>query len=65
MILPTIRASFSRRDVLHLVGLLGKGDEELQRSAEHRLEEEGPDAILDDPRILSALLTAPPTTWRR
>jgi len=59
MILPTIRASFSRRDVLHLVGLLGRGDEELQRSAEHRLEEEGPDAILDDPRILSALLTDP------
>lgn len=57
MILPTIRASFSRRDVLHLVRLLGKGDEELQRGAERRLDEEGPDAILDDPRLLAALLT--------
>jgi len=59
MILPTIRASFSRRDVLHLVRLLGKGDEELRRGAERRLDEEGADAILDDPRVLSALLTDP------
>jgi hypothetical protein len=58
MILPTIRASFSRRDVLHLVQLLGQGDEELRRGAEVRLDEEGADAILDDPRILSALLTS-------
>lgn len=57
MILPTIRASFSRRDVLHLVRLLGQGDEELQRGAEQRLDEEGADAILDDPRVLNALLT--------
>ena len=59
MILPTIRASFSRRDVLHLVHLLGRGDEELQRGAERRLDEEGADAILDDPRVLNALLTDP------
>jgi hypothetical protein len=59
MILPTIRASFSRRDVLHLVQLLGRGDEELQRGAERRLDEEGADAILDDPRVLNALLTDP------
>ncbi len=58
MILPTIRASFSRRDVLHLVRLLGRGDDELRRGAEQRLDEEGPDAILDDPRILNALLTS-------
>jgi len=58
MILPTIRASFSRRDVLHLVRLLSRGDEELRRGAEHRLDEEGPDAILDDPRVLNALLTS-------
>ena len=59
MILPTIRASFSRRDILHLVQLLGRGDEELQRSAEQRLDDEGADAILDDPRVLNALLTDP------
>lgn len=58
MILPTIRASFSRRDVLHLVRLLADGDDELRRGAERRLDEEGADAVLDDPRTLNALLTA-------
>ena len=58
MILPTIRASFSRRDVLHLVRLLGAGDAEARRAAERRLDEEGADAILDDPRVLNALLTS-------
>ncbi|HET9949624.1 MAG TPA: hypothetical protein VFQ22_11925, partial [Longimicrobiales bacterium] len=48
-----------RRDVLHLVHLLAHGDEELLRGAERRLDEEGADAILDDPRVLNALLTAP------
>ena len=59
MILPTIRASFSRRDVLHLVRLLGHGDEDLVAGAERRLDEEGADALLDDPRVLNALLTDP------
>jgi hypothetical protein len=59
MILPTVRASFSRRDVLHLVQLLGKDDDELRGGAERRLDEEGADAILDDPRVLNALLTDP------
>ncbi|HSH75752.1 MAG TPA: hypothetical protein VLA09_08725 [Longimicrobiales bacterium] len=59
MILPTIRASFSRRDILHLVRLLGHGDEEILVGAERRLDEEGADALLDDPRVLNALLTDP------
>ena len=59
MILPTIRASFSRRDILHLVHLLGRGDEELVAGAEKRLDEEGADALIDDPRVLNALLTHP------
>lgn len=59
MILPTIRASFGRRDVLHLVHLLGHGDEEITLGAEARLDDEGADAILDDPRVLNALLTDP------
>lgn len=59
MILPTTRASFSRRDVLHLVRLIGHGDEEIVAGAERRLDEEGPDALLDDPRVLNALLTHP------
>lgn len=59
MILPTIRASFGRQDAQHLVSLLGRGDEELRRSAERRLDEGGVDSLLDDPRLLNALLTQP------
>ena len=59
MILPNVRASFSRRDVLHLVHLISGEDEQLVRGAEHRLDEAGIDALLDDPRVLNALLTAP------
>lgn len=59
MILPTIRASFTRSDVQHLVGLLGRGDEESMRLAESRVDKEGADALLDDPRVLNLLLTDP------
>jgi hypothetical protein len=59
MILPTIRASFGRRDALHLVDLLARHDPELREAARHRLEEHGPDALLDDPRVRNALLTDP------
>ena len=59
MILPTVRASFGRRDALHLVELLGRYDKELRDSAYARLEESGLDALLDDPRLLNALLTEP------
>jgi hypothetical protein len=59
MILPTIRASFRRSDILHLVGLVGRGDEEAMRRAESRVDQEGADALLDDPRVLNALLTDP------
>ena len=62
MILPTIRASFGRRDALHLVELLGRFDEELHEAARRRLEEEGVDSLLDDPRVLNALLTDPQVT---
>ena len=59
MILPTVRASFGRRDAVHLVDLLGRHDKELRDSALARLEEHGLDALLDDPRLLNALLTEP------
>ena len=48
MVLPTVRASFSRSDILRLVRLLGRGDEEVMRNAESRVDREGADAILDD-----------------
>jgi len=66
MILPTVRASFGRHDALHLVDLLARHDPELRDAARARLEEDGPDSLLDDPRVRNALLTdpdvaAPPT----
>ncbi|MDX1568411.1 MAG: hypothetical protein R3223_11465 [Longimicrobiales bacterium] len=57
MIMPTIRASFDRRQAHHLIGLLGKDDPELRDAAQRRLEEKGIDSLLDDPRIQNALLT--------
>lgn len=62
MIIPAIRASFDRNDALHLVRLLGRDDPELGRSARRRLEDEGVDSLLDDPRVRNALLTAPETS---
>lgn len=59
MILPTIRASFGRSDALHLVDLLGRHDPELRDAAHSRLEEQGPDSLLDDPRVRNALLADP------
>jgi hypothetical protein len=59
MILPHIRASFTRQDALHLVALLGRHDRELLEAARERLELHGVDALLDDPRVRNALLTDP------
>lgn len=59
MILPTVRASFGRGDALHLVDLLARHDPDLREGARARLEELGPDALLDDPRVRNALLTDP------
>lgn len=57
MILPTLRASFGRDEALHLVELLGRGDADTRERARKRLERDGIDALLDDPRVLNALLT--------
>ena len=57
MILPTIRASLSRSDALHLVRLLSGSDPELAEAAQLRLEESGVGSLLDDPRVRNALLT--------
>lgn len=58
MILPRIRASFDRSDAVALVDLLGRDDPALRESARARLDRQGLDALLDDPRTLNALLTA-------
>lgn len=59
MILPVIRSSFGRSDAQHLVQLLGRHDDELRAAAQERLDREGVDALLDDPRVLNAVLTDP------
>ncbi len=56
MILPQIRATFDDRYGRILADLIGRNDPELRKSAHHRLEEEGLDALLDDPRTLNAVL---------
>lgn len=66
MILPTVRASVGREDALHLVELLSAGDPELRKLTRERLEADGVDGLLDDPRVLNAILTdlsvkAPPS----
>lgn len=57
MILPNIRASFGRQDAMHLIGLLAGDDESMRNAAEARLEVDGIDVLLDDPRVYNALLT--------
>lgn len=59
MIMPTIRASFDRQEARHLVRLLGRGDPSIEQAALRRLDEHGIDVILDDPRVLNALMTDP------
>ena len=64
MILPTIRASCGRADALGLVDLLGRNEPELRAAARRRLDEQGVDSLLDDPRVLNALLTDPEVKTR-
>lgn len=64
MILPAVRSSFSRQDAIHLIALISRDDPELRRGARDRLDEMGIDALLDDPRVLSALLTDPDVAVR-
>lgn len=59
MILPTLRSSFGRRDAQQLVDLLGRHDGTLRDGAQERLEDGGIDALLDDPRLPSSLLSDP------
>ena len=59
MIMPTIRASLSRRDARQLVALIARDDPEIWEAAQLRLDEHGVDSLLDDPRVLNGLLTDP------
>ena len=59
MIMPTIRASLSRRDARQLVALIARDDPKIWEAARLRLDEHGVDSLLDDPRVLNGLLTDP------
>lgn len=56
MIVPHIRSSLDRADAAYLVWLLTRGDEQARVREEQRLQEQGLDALLDDPRTFNTLL---------
>lgn len=56
MIVPNVRASFGRPEAAYVIWLLARGNEQSRCAWEARLQEEGFDAILDDPRTFNALL---------
>ena len=56
MIVPHIRGTFGRSHAAYLIWLLSRGEETVRRREETRLEEQGLDALLDDPRTCNALL---------
>ena len=57
MILPNVRASFGRAEASYLIWLLTRGSDGAREREEQRLQEEGFDTLLDDPRTLNALLS--------
>jgi hypothetical protein len=56
MILPNTRASFGRTEAAFLVWLLSRGAEDERVRIEARLDDEGLDALLDDPRTINAVM---------
>jgi hypothetical protein len=56
MIVPNVRASFGRAEAAYVIWLLARGNEQNRGAWESRLQEEGFDAVLDDPRTFNALL---------
>jgi hypothetical protein len=58
MILPNVRASFGRTEASAVIRLLGSGDAARRDRVRDRLQDEGFDALLDDPRTLNAVLTS-------
>ncbi|MDQ3698796.1 MAG: hypothetical protein M3373_12365 [Gemmatimonadota bacterium] len=56
MILANVRASLGRDDAQLVLRLLSGGSQPELERAEERLRDEGIDAVLDDPRLLAALM---------
>ena len=59
MILANVRARLGRDDAQLALRLIARGSADDYEAAEHRLRNEGIDALLDDPRLVAALLEAP------
>ncbi len=59
MILANVRASLERDDAQLALRLIAHGSAAELETAEARLRDEGIDVILDDPRLLTALVEAP------
>lgn len=58
MILANVRSGFGRRDAQLAVRLVARGDEGAHQEAERTLVDRGLDPLLDDPRLLRALVEA-------
>lgn len=58
MIVPNVRSSFGRGEAAFVVWLLARGSESARARAEQRLEEDGLDALLDDPRTYNELMAS-------
>jgi hypothetical protein len=58
MILPNVRSSFGRGEAAFLLWLLARGADDAHAREARRLDEEGLDALLDDPRTANTLLGA-------
>lgn len=56
MIVPNVRTTFDRSDASFVIWLLTRGNEAERERERDRLEAEGLDAILDDPRTFNALM---------
>jgi len=59
MILGNVRASLTRDDAQLALRLIGESSRAALEEAEDALREHGVDALLDDPRLLAALLEGP------
>src|SRR5258708_6423624 len=57
MIVANVRARLTREDIQLALALLAHSGRDVADEAESRLRDEGVDTLLDDPRLLSGLLS--------
>src|SRR5690349_8131433 len=58
MILANVRQHLTRDDEQLALRMIGRGSNEQLEQAEETLRDQGIDALLDDPRLLTGLITA-------